>query len=139
MFLKRLFYVSASLFLLAAAYHLGASTAGAQIQNTIWSANRADAMVGVVSGRTIRWMSTGINSGFGTTGSLPPVPGSAEIVQFCVGNQACGNAEGTAILADGSVWTLPICTSAWIPVGNLLSGSTPTTATTFGALKAKYR
>jgi hypothetical protein len=33
MFLKKMFYASASIFLLAAAYHLGASTASAQAPN----------------------------------------------------------------------------------------------------------
>ena len=136
---KRLFYVSASLLMLALTYHLGASAARAQIQNTLWYANHMDATVGIVAGRTIRWMQTGIGN-TGTTGELPPVPGSPEIVQFSVGNMSAGQPEALAILADGSVWKLGIGTSAWAMVGNLLSGSpTPTLQSSWGALKVKAR
>jgi hypothetical protein len=93
MFLKRLFYASASILMLALAYHLGASTAGAQ------------------------------------------APGNSVIAGWYVaGNSAVVTANGDVYLGEGGngiqTWTL---------YSHVFGGPVPTTPTTFGALKAKYR
>lgn len=133
---KKFFYVCAGLLMLALSYHFGASAARAQMQGTLWYANRQDQYVAVLTGRTIRWMRTDEAQ----SGELPPVPGSGEIVQFSVGNLCNGVADGQAILADGSVWVVHPCSTTWEPVGNLLSGvPTSTQQRSWGDLKMRAR
>ncbi len=131
---KKFFYVCAGLLLLVAAYSTGASRAVAQIQNTIWYANRIDATTGVVTGRSIRFLYTQPGPTFGRTATLPPVPGTPEIVCF----SGTIDGEGQAILADGSVYS-KTNESSWFYVGNLLSGATAAPSTSWGSIKARYR
>jgi hypothetical protein len=97
MFLKRLFYASASILMLAAAYHLGASTAGAQGGGTV--------------------------SGIATV--MPPAPGYAGQLLVLTANgdvYARNLAQGTAPMPAGpaaflgNFWsggTSPAATESW--------------------------
>lgn len=94
-FLKKLFYVSAALLFLSAAYHLGASTATAQ-------------------------------GAGGTAVAMAPEGG---------GYMLALTANGDLYRAQGGTRTYN-----FEFVGNIFSGPpTPTTTTSFGALKVKYR
>jgi hypothetical protein len=130
---RKFFNVCAGLLMLAAAYNFGATAARAQIQNAIWSTNYFDGTAGAVVGRNIHWMD--ITEGGWSSGTLPPVPGSSEVVHFSVRTSG----EGLVELADGSVLVLRLGSSAWQSLGNILSGPTSARTQSFGSLKAKYR
>jgi len=124
--LKKLFYVSASILMLAVAYHLGAGSAKAQaglieVGNIEYSAGTY--LIHFVVGRTL--YDTGWNP-------IPvPVPGSARIV--AVGWGPDGN---TALLENGDLY-------AWDTVNGWqhrnVFGSTAAVQPTFGQLKTQYR
>ncbi len=99
MFLKRLFYACASLFLLALAYHLGASSAGAQ------------------------------SPGNPVVAAIPPTQAGGTANGGCV-----VTANGDVYRSLGGAFGAP-----WAFAGNVFSTATPTTETSFGALKVKGR
>jgi hypothetical protein len=101
MFLKRLFYASASILMLAAAYHLGASTAGAQAGGTILGFSGA---------------------GSHCSGTFYVITPSGDVYGSDLSGGPCGSNQHQPDY-----------------IGNFWGGATPTTSTTFGALKAKYR
>ncbi|MBI1798260.1 MAG: hypothetical protein HYR73_01070 [Candidatus Eisenbacteria bacterium] len=130
---KRFFYVSAGVFLLALAFHLGQLTAHARSAQAIEGGNiestqantfpRATACVN----RILRWMD---ESG-GSPHVFPPVPvpGTDPIVST--------DPYQTVLLENGD-W-LKFDGTQWVLIGNLVGGPTPSQPTTFGALKVKYR
>ncbi len=121
---KSFFYVT--LGILALAFHLGASTAGAQssvfrVLGVNYVGVGGDVYVFAPS--LLGWAKVPSNE-------LPPVPASS-LVEY----------QGQfAITAAGEGWVLPdIGAAAWVSKGFVPGAATPTTPTTFGALKAKYR
>lgn len=132
---KKFFYVCAGLLCLVAAYQLGVSSARAQVQNTVWYAERSSTAVGVAVGRVLHFMSIADGTGQGRTSSLPPVPGSEEIVAFT----GTVDNEGFAVLANGDVWAKRNDSGSWIYIGNLMSGATAVRSTSWGALKVEAR
>ena len=133
MFAKKLFYVSASLFLLAAAYHLGATRAGAQSGAGIEGASSQ-----AVPGATVPYRASGVVgrtfyllNGNGSQVTYPvPIPGTSHVVATDPGY--------IMVLLDNGDW-LQFTGSGWDRVGNLLGAPTPAATQSFGALKAKYR
>ena len=129
--LKRLFYASSSILMLAFAYHLGATSATAQSGVVVEGASiesfqpntfpRATACVD----RLFRWM--------GENGALQvysvPVPGSQRIVAT--------DPYGTVMLENGD-WLKP-GGGGWVLVGNLVGAPTPVQRSTWGGEKARYR
>ena len=115
MFAKRFFFVSAGLLCLAAAYHLGSTTATAAkptgpVVGDIGSTCTLE-MYAIVLDRT-PYIANNTGPGITAPYTLPPIPGSSAVVTFdpCTQN---------AILADGSVynWT----GTSWLVKGNLLT------------------
>jgi len=95
MFAKRLFYASASLFLLAAAYHLGASAAGAQAGSSV-VATDVNGSVHAVVGRVL------IERGGGTTTVAPTsIPGSSPVM---AAGAIVGSSTFGAVLANGDYY-----------------------------------
>jgi hypothetical protein len=132
---KKFFYVCAGLMMLAAAYHLGASTASGQATQLQWSANVNQWTCAVAMGRTIHVAQAGAMGDV-----LPPVPGSAEIVAL---DATPNPAQAVVVLADGTCWSYGNGPSggpsSWTPFVYGLSGATPVIRQSFGALKARYR
>jgi hypothetical protein len=135
MFLKRLFYASASILMLAAAYHLGALSAGAQSGGAMEGASVQATPSGLIASFTMNrvlYLSQLTNAGYWWPVPAAPVggaaiPGTAAVV---------ATAPYAVLLANGDVYT-----PAYGYGGNLVTGSRPTATRqqTFGALKAKYR
>jgi hypothetical protein len=130
---KRFFYVCAGIFLLAAAYHLGALSAVAQSGDVVSCASvkeNQDATSAVI-GRVFCFQPT----------STPPIvcyasvpiPGTSPVV-------ACGIAGSgypMAVLANGEVWRHG--GTAWELMTTYRTGATPSTQESWGGVKAKYR
>lgn len=133
MFLKRVFYASASILMLAGAYHLGASTAGAQSGavagfhissngNPFVSCPSGDVWIDVIGGG---WRYAG--------NALTGRPG-----RTIVGLAGAGSLF-YAILDNGDIVQSDSYTG-WNSAGNAPCGTATSTATqSFGSLKAKYR
>lgn len=133
---RKFFYVCAGLFLLAATLQFGAKRAVAQIQNTIWTTDIYDGSAAVVTGGRVIQGFAILGGQSGPAVSLPPVPGSAEIVAFSIRPES---QEGAAILANGDVYLKLYGASEWSLRGNLLSGATPVINSSWGDLKVRSR
>ncbi len=119
--LKKLFYASASILMLALAYHLGASTATAQ-SGLFRVLNPGGPLIIEVGGAVYTF-----NGSAWEQPSLapPPVPASSLLV---------GDSQ-TYMTVDGTTW---VWNNQWQSVP--LPGSpTPAAQPTFGQLKAQYR
>jgi hypothetical protein len=123
MFLKRLFYASASLLMLSVAYHLGASTASGQTPSfrVLW-------LTDVLSGDTFYHLNP--VHGWVPTAAIdvPPVPPNS-LISF-------SSANHLAITESGEGW---YWFNGWRSAGIVPGGATLTRTESFGALKARYR
>ena len=130
---KRFFYVCGGILMLTFAYHLGASSARAQASGTVDAAimftypvvNSSAAVVG----RTFYYQSY-------VTG--PPLPGTGKAVAIGQDNPPVGTSF-TVMLENGEMYHLASDHSAWTDYGNAIGPPLPVQATSFGALKVKYR
>ena len=133
---KSFAYISASIFLLALAYHLGAGTAQSQTTGVIDVANVGYHATSAVIGRVFYFQ--GSEASPPTSAGLPPIPGTAAVI-------ACGIPEGSAlptvVLANGEVWRGGGSQGPgpWELVTTYPIGTTPTKTSTFGSVKARYR
>ena len=140
MFLKRMFYASASILMLAGAYHLGAQNAGAQAGGAMEVASIStppfsNATASFVVNRVL-YTSQYTNGGYwwpipAQASTVGPIPGTAPIA-------AAYGPAGFVLLTNGDVYRAG-GSGTWEYGGNLLGGAVPATQSTFGALKAKYR
>jgi len=134
--LKKLFYASASILMLALAYHFGAASAGAQSPGTIQGASAGPATgyaTGVV-GRTFYYKRHNSNEPGGTVPD--PVPGDSPVIA------TQGSGPGSiqvAVLENGDVYSRNLNESAWVYFGNLVGSPTHAAQQTWGQLKAQYR
>ncbi|HEY2955524.1 MAG TPA: hypothetical protein VGK89_09800 [Candidatus Eisenbacteria bacterium] len=128
---KRFLFVCAGIFLLAAAYHLGAMSATAQV-----ATGEAGNIEGL-DGGVIRY-TCAVGRTFYTDLGTPapvPVPGSARIIATGV-----GGAHGYhAMLENGDVYWWNSDVPTWQYLGNMLGPATPATQETWGSVKARYR
>jgi hypothetical protein len=131
--LKRLFYASASILMLAAAYHLGASSATAQ-------ARSASALSGTITAPGL-FKSVGdhytavIGRTFYESGSPLPVPIPETVDAIATGFG--GTNADEVMLANGNVYSWN--GSGWTYHGNVVGGVTAASAQSWGAMKARYR
>lgn len=140
---RKFFYVSAGIFLLALAYHLGARSAGAQggAIDVAWvgQAGASGPYYAVaVQGRTPHVADQGVVPGtMGNDRLLPPIPGADAVVAF--GVTARGDVPFIAMLANGDVYEFNASQESWTPAGNVFAGA-PTNAKpeTWGSVKARY-
>lgn len=128
---KKFFYVCGGIFLLTLSYHFGAARASAQIQNAVWECDMVGYCAATVVGRTITILDMD-----GRRGTLPPVPGSSEIVRITTTGLF---QDGIAVLANGDVYFVRMGSPSWQLVGNLLSSATSARLGSWGALKAGTR
>ena len=130
--LKKLFYASASILMLALAYHFGATSATAQV-GAIEAPNiesvQGNYFVTFVVGRT--FYQTSLTSP--SAAAFPaPVPGAARII--ATGLSSWGF---TALLENCDAWAWNAA-GYWQSAGNVF-GPTPAAQPTWGKLKAGYR
>lgn len=100
---KSFFYVTLGILALATAYHLGASTAGAQSGSIVTGVAIYPSGTPGYAGRLVAFTANGDVYACPYSGNASPLSGAVEYL------------------------------------GNFWGGATPTSTTTFGALKAKYR
>jgi hypothetical protein len=128
--LKKLFYVSASILMLAASYYLGARNAGAQSPGSVQ-------VIGpgmVISGGAVYYaQSPGLTPAWQAVTELPPVPVASIVYDDCAGN----GASGRVITASGEGWVNPGA-NRWTSIG-IIPGATPAAQPSWGKLKASYR
>lgn len=130
---KKFFYACGGLFMLAAAYHLGASKATAQTSApSAFGVDATGSTSMVAINRTIYWMDTG-----GQITALPVVPGTAPIV--AIGADQAYNGHVTAILEDGEVYRRDSSGNVWLHVGNLFGATTSAVQRSWGSLKVHFR
>ena len=136
MMAKRFFHVSAGIFLLLAAYALGAVSVAAQSGSILDGARVVDVNLGsacAAVGRQLYFLSN-------THGQvLPvgaPVPGNSRIVATYA-----NGGDLMAILENGEVWVFDVMgTASWHLGGTFpVAGATQGTKVTLGAIKARYR
>jgi hypothetical protein len=134
--LKKLFYASASVLMLAAAYHLGAVSAQAQGGATVdcggisfrSNGTTHGFVAGAVTGRTYRFFN-GIDA---ITTFSQPIPGTSPAIAVNPDNAA-------VMLANGDVYDFSGGTQSWEFVVNMAGGATPAAKSTWGQLKTNYR
>lgn len=122
-------HVSLGILALAAAYHLGARSAGAQIGLAIEGANVDDGTLSVAVNRLIYRVASS-----GDIGQLTfqPVPGSSPIIT------TAGRTETWAMTADGKAyfWTQ----GEWVLRADFATlGPTTVQLESWGSVKARYR
>ena len=140
--LKRLFYGSASILMLALAYHVGAQSAQAQAQGIapswIGDAGNGHLWAFAVVGRTPY-----SSNNLADHGVFPPIPGTGSIIAISATNT--DDKMVLAMLDNGDMYAFNNFgggsngTPAWYRVGNVFAGSTPAHQQTWGQLKAQYR
>jgi len=128
------FFICAGLLMLSVAYNLGASSAVAQSTPTVFGIDMGGNSGMAVMGRTIYWLSES-----GTSSALPSVPGSSPIA--AIGAQGLGSSGGAvAVLQNADVYRFDTVSSSWQRTGNILSsGPIPTTKSSWGEVKARFR
>jgi hypothetical protein len=141
--LKRLFYASASILMLAIAYHLGATTAAAQAPGNPVAAygigpdNDPFANVAVTANGDV-YGATSVNGtwvhGPNVFGGAPP---TSPVVGYGLGLPF--NYRFVVVTAAGDVYGASTPGSQWTHVANVFGGSTPAQRETWGALKGAYR
>jgi hypothetical protein len=129
---KKFFYVCAGVLMLVLAYQLGASRAIAQAGSSQGFSVGQGVGIGI-SGRTLytRWA-----GGSAEDGPVPvPVPGTSPIVASAAG----GWNSFEVILENGDIWGWARGGSSWGYGGNVFGGAVGTEASTWGAVKQRYR
>ncbi len=131
---KKLFYASASILMLALAYHLGGAAARANVSATIEVPSFNGSWVSGVMGRTVytACCGGGPQCPF-VVQILGGIPGTDPVIASSSG----GNVD-FVLLANGDIYRGDLSTAAWTLAGNL-NGATPAARQTFGQLKAQYR
>ena len=127
--LKKLFYASGAVLMLALAYHLGAVTA--QAQGPGFRVIGENAPFVAVGNNVYRldysgWRPVPPGSGSNT---LPPVPVSNLVLYL----------GSTAITQTGEGWVEDGNTHVWSSIGVVPGSPTPATQETWGGVKARYR
>lgn len=124
--LRRLFYASASILMLALAYHLGVQSARAQGSSVAAAEIDFDKSYSLVIGRTLY----GFRTDTGKESFV--VPGTSPVV-------ACsyfGQGSSEVLLENGDAWAT--VGGAWQYVGNVFA-TTPAAQPTWGQIKVTYR
>ena len=133
---RKFFYVCGGLLMLALAFHAGAHSAGAQSGTAMDAAgfSGSNGYPAVVINRKLYYSQ--FVAGSVTLLNTAPIPGSAQVVAcFGVGGAA---ALGTVILDNGEVWQT--ITNRWSLVTTFpVAGPVPTTTSSWGQVKARYR
>ena len=127
---KRFFYLSGGLLMLVFTYQFGSTVAAAQATGAVLGGlGESCGGYSVVVDR-VPHRAQNAGAGLILTGSLPPIPGSSEVVAF-------GPCTDNAILANGDVyeWT----GTDWHLKGNVLGAPTETSSPSWGQVKARYR
>jgi hypothetical protein len=140
---KAFLFVSAGIFLLALAYHLGARSVGAQSTvidlGEVGQEGSAGPYFAVaVAGRTPYFAQQGTVPGSMSPGQpLPPIPGTSPVL--AISATARGDVPVISMMANGDVYEFNSDQGAWYLAGNVLGGPTPATRETWGGVKARYR
>jgi len=127
---KSFFYVSAGLFLLALAYHLGARSVSAQSE-TIQGAS----LVYAGAGFRASAVKNGIfyeKAGGDVIGSPYGTPITSQVLATSADPSGLG-----VLLENGDV--LRLSNGTWTSAGNLFGGATQSSTQSLGSLKARYR
>ena len=144
MFLKKLFLASASVLMLALAYHLGATSAGAQLSGTISAAAAVERgpyggpIIYAVVGRTLyAGGDPGGGPAIGTPWSGGPIPGSSPVI--AVGSSRSGPAP-TVVLANGDTYAaIQGPGGPWSMIGNAVGSATGAATQSWGSVKVGAR
>jgi hypothetical protein len=134
---RQFLFGSLGVLALAWAFHLGATSAGAQSGALVdagvtYPESQGPFGIAAVIGRTFYYNSVPVG---------PPLPGTAKAISMA----QCGNCGDTpdfvVMLDNGDMWHILGAGSGWVYYGNAIgaAGPTPVHATTFGALKVHYR
>jgi len=124
---RKFFYVCAGMLMLALSYHLGASSATAQIGGPIECAGITSGLATGVIGRYVYIMSR--SEPVRLLASLP-VPGTSRVI-------ACET--DMVVLENGEVWFWsPFSGGEWTLVGNFPGGATPALHESWGQVKSRY-
>jgi hypothetical protein len=132
---KAFFFVCLGLLCIVAAYHLGASSAGAQVGAAIQGLE-------VGPGGVITFVRSGVfySSPNGRAGPYPtpaPVPGGSPVMATAAGGDGV---QGMVVLEDGSVYGYDgIYSGTWQLLSNILGNATAAAQPTWGQLKSQYR
>ncbi len=135
--LKKLFYASASILMLALSYHLGARIAtgqsGEQLMDIAW--RMADGHAYGVSASGAIYATPGHCQPWSLVGHMP-----AGCVPVCVLDGDVGGSLDIAC-ADGSAWTVQgsVPNISVVPGSQVFGGPTPAARATWGGLKARHR
>ncbi len=138
MFAKRLFYASASLLMLALAYHLGATSAIGQTGGIITDAydpglgSFAVTSTGAVYFASYGGTETPSNPTWSHVGTIPA---GSSIVTI----QEAGGTVVHAFDANGGFWVSTDYGRTWALRGNVVGAPTPARTESFGQLKTRYR
>ena len=134
--LKKWFYASASVLMLALAYHLGATNARGQVGASVAAAvlyihgSFAVSSTGDVYFATYSETGAGAHwSRIGKVGASAPIVAIEDVVEnYC-----------HAVALDGSFYVSTDAGRTWQLMGNVFGGPTVVGPETMGALKARYR
>jgi hypothetical protein len=137
--LKKLFYASASILMLALAYHLGATAAHGQSANAVVGNLASGYLEFVLTASGDEYVLNTNNPGIGwhfyeNVGASAGRPAS-QFTVFAWGDGAY------AFTANGDVYKRPNLDGpySWAFINNVFGSSTPTARPSFGQLKAQYR
>lgn len=129
---KKFFYVCAGVFLLALAYHLGATSATAQGPAEIRTAAGSN-FYGFAIGHQLHLATYDDANGLLRFGGPYTIPGSADVVGIDF------DGSGTvAFLSNGEVYRAAGINGPFVSVGSMI-GPTETARTSWGAVKQRYR
>ena len=137
--LKKVFYASASILMLALAYHLGATSAHGQSANALVGYVQSGNLGFVLTANGDEYVWDSNNPGLGwhydrNVGASAGRP-AGQFTVFTLGNGFY------AFTANGDVYKIPTLDGpySWTYVNNVFGTPTPAAQQTFGQIKAQYR
>ena len=135
MFLKKMFYASVSILLLALIYHVGSGRASAQSCGTGFVAVENEGGGG-------QFMGLAANGDVYTTmtdGATWTFRGHINGQSFVSLSNEGGGGQFMALESNGTTWVTVSDGAAWTQKGNIGGAATSARTQSFGALKASYR
>lgn len=136
MFLKRLFYASISLLVLAAILHLGYQNAQGQIGSSFFlGTSGGTPFVVLTDGSAYMPSSTSTPAPWVPIADVPVK--SNPHAEY--GTAIVGAGDRVVVTNTGRVFVLLGGNNAWIDIGNVPTGSTPAQLRTWGSVKVQQR